>query len=222
MPTPYALPNIPDNCCLFKIFYEKTHNDSRLCLTFAFQADVVPLTFDMQLAVFNDIKTWGVDALKQIGSSDNPPVTGWLFYRYAGITHSWPPNFGILGWNPFPYSGPNHLCLSPRLCACFRRETGLPGKNNIGRFYSPGLPQQYVNGNRISATGDTFLQAAAIAQMRPWTSQGVTFTPALWSQQLGTITPLTNVILLDNPRTLYKRREILPYLRQPMFWPIVP
>ncbi len=215
----WALPAIPDKCLLVKVIYLKPPNDSFMMQTFAFRADVTPLIFNMRTAFDFDFPGWIVNATYKTFALNTPPVSALMVYNYNGGTHSTGPFLGFFTWTMQAYPAP---CLSTRLCAQWIRSTGLPGRSYSGRVASAPIPNVFLDGSRISFTGKGFLDTAATAQLATWFSQGVTFTPSLWSQKLGVNTLLNNVKCNDLPTTIYKRRPYLPYVKHYAGWPLIP
>jgi hypothetical protein len=215
----WPIPSIPENTALLKVIYLKPNNDSVMIQSFNFLADSVPTTFSMAQAFKIDIKTWATSVITDTYSNDVSFSYVWFFYKWGAVIHSSGDSSGATAWTPVHYNSP---CIATTICGCFTRRTGIAGANTIGRVYSPPIPRAFVSGNKINSTGATILHLSAIAQTASWISQGVTFTPALWSIQLGNCYALSDVAFLDHPCRIYKRRIIYPYVRPFLLWPLVP
>jgi hypothetical protein len=113
------------------------------------------------------------------------------------VTHGLTPNnTGEIGFNIWvnvksytqhqfvspPASGgfaPN--CLSPMVRPRIFKTSYLPSPKLTNSFCAPPIPASFLTSGRINSTGMAKYRAMMAAYMTPWTSQGVTFTPAVHS-----------------------------------------
>jgi hypothetical protein len=119
-------------------------------------------------------------------------VSASMFANIAGHTQSYIDGIGTI----LPLAGP---CLSPMLKVRFRRAYDSPTAPIVGRCSFLPVIRAYLTGNKVNATGKGFYDACLTQYMQTWTSQGVTFTPAIYSQKLNIVQALNSVNVLHQP-----------------------
>ena len=95
-------------------------------------------------------------------------------------------------------------------CAVIQRFTDTPGRRGRGRFFHGCLSPIWINGDMLSPTGSTALQAITIALLTPidlTASIGVTLIPSLYSYTDQVLLPITGYSVNLHLGTRLKRQR---------------
>lgn len=95
-------------------------------------------------------------------------------------------------------------CLSTR-CNVLLLKKSLLSYGYRGRNWFGTVPNAYWDGQYLSPAGGIAYRTFANAYINTWTSQGVTFTPALYCPKADTMDPITYTKLKPEIRTLMRR-----------------
>jgi hypothetical protein len=107
------------------------------------------------------------------------------------------------------------------LCPCFTKRTLNPGKSGMGRVYGPPISTDFLDGGKFNNTAIAAYDSMRFFMTRTFASQGVTFSPVVWSRSTNVMNHLKSVELVPSPRTVYRHRFEAPNGRARVGWPLV-
>jgi hypothetical protein len=191
------VPSIPPGTCLVKAMHIRgltgTHwvADSYYNHWFIASPSSAP-TFSIATAIVNCRDLW----FRPFYSGQCPTNMGQcdmqIFANVRGYVQSSVTAFAP----PPPLAGD---CISPMLKVRFRRAYESLTSPIIGRCSFLPVIRAYLDGDYVNPAGKGFYDACLTQYMQTWTSQGVTFTPAIYSQKFNIVRPLTSVNVIHKP-----------------------